>query len=238
MIPEFQSSELPRMRPKTSRNSAAENVTVPSQSAPPACGSLDSATRRTVRYDRVQPDRHVDVEDRLPADRLDQHAADHRADRDGAADRGAPDADRGAAVAAAVGRREQGQRRGEHHRPADALQPAREVEHERRGREPAQRGGGREHREADEEHAAAADPVGDRAGREQERRERQRVGVDHPLEVLERGAEVALDVRQRDVHDSDVDQEHERRDADGDEGPPLGHARHGTTRGSWVGSAQ
>src|SRR6185295_1942262 len=50
----------------------------------------------------------------------------------------------------------------------------------------------------------------------------------------ERGIQIALDVRQRDVHDRDVQQEHEGRDADGDEGPPLGHDPHGTTVGSWA----
>ena len=48
MIAPPQSSALPRMRPNTSRNRAAENVTVPSQSAPPACGSRDSSTRCSV----------------------------------------------------------------------------------------------------------------------------------------------------------------------------------------------
>ena len=49
--------------------------------------------------------------------------------------------------------------------------------------------------EADHEHAAAADAVGERAAGEQQRRERERVGVDHPLQVGEVGAEVALDRR-------------------------------------------
>src|SRR5919197_719550 len=49
MIAPFQSSALPRISPNTSRNSAAENVKVPVQSAAPACGSLDSSTRWSVR---------------------------------------------------------------------------------------------------------------------------------------------------------------------------------------------
>ena len=73
----------------------------PSQSTPPACGSLrlGHAPAASAQI-AATPDRDVDEEDRLPADRLDEHAADQRADRDGAADRGAPDAERGAAVAA------------------------------------------------------------------------------------------------------------------------------------------
>ena len=48
----LQSSALPRMRPNTSRNRAAENVTVPSQSAPPACGSRDSCHAPQRQRDR------------------------------------------------------------------------------------------------------------------------------------------------------------------------------------------
>ena len=49
------------------------------------------------------------------------------------------------------------------------------------------------------------------AGGEHARRERQRVGVDHPLQLGERRVERALDRRQRDVHDRDVEQQHEDR---------------------------
>src|SRR5436305_549974 len=51
--------------------------------------------------------------------------------------------------------------------------------------------------------------------------EGQRIGVNHPLEVREAGAEALADGRQRDVDDRDVEQEHERRHAHRDEGPPL-----------------
>ena len=67
----------------------------------------------------------------------------------------------------------------------------------------------------------APEAVGERAGRQLERGERERVGVDHPLQVGQRGVQRLLDVRQRDVHDRDVEQEHEGADGDGDQGPPL-----------------
>ena len=86
--------------------------------------------------------------------------------------------------------------------------------------------------EADHEHEPPADTVGERAAREQQRGERERVGVDHPLQVAEVGAEVALDRGQRDVHDRDVEQQHERRRAYGDQGPPLAvHSADSTTQG-------
>ncbi len=51
--------------------------------------------------------------------------------------------------------------------------------------------------------------VGRAAAEEEEAAEDQRVGADHPLEVLLREPEVELDRRQRDVHDRDVEHDHE-----------------------------
>src|ERR1041385_6525001 len=45
--------------------------------------------------------------------------------------------------------------------------------------------------------------------------QRQRVGVDDPLEVRQAGAERLLNVWERDVHDRDVEQEHEDAGAEG-----------------------
>ena len=53
----------------------------------------------------------------------------------------------------------------------------------------------------------------------------QRVGVDDPLHVGEAPAELAPDVRQRDVHDRHVQEQHEGRETGRQQGPPL--ARHG-----------
>ena len=77
----------------------------------------------------------------------------------------------------------------------------------------------REDDDADEEEEPAAVAVGERAGGQDQRCERERVGVDHPLQPGQARVQVALDVRQRDVDDRDVEQEHERRRADGDERP-------------------
>ena len=76
----------------------------------------------------------------------------------------------------------------------------------------------------DDEHPPPADQVGHRAGRQQERRERECVGVDDPLEIGEARAEIALDRGQRDVDDRHVEQQHESRQAHRDERPPLAHA--------------
>src|SRR5262249_26061154 len=73
----------------------------------------------------------------------------------------------------------------------------------------------------DGEEAAPPEQIGERPADQQERGQCQRVGVDHPLKIGERGIEAALDVGQRDVYDRDVQQEHEDAGADRDQRPPL-----------------
>ena len=94
---------------------------------------------------------------------------------------------------------------GEHHRAADALQAAGKVEEGRVGGERAEQRGEREDPQPDREHAPAPEPVGQRAGGEDECRQGEGVGVDHPLQVGEAAAEVLLDRGQRRVDDGDVE---------------------------------
>ena len=115
---------------------------------------------------------------------------------------------------------EQGQRGGEHHRAAGALNAAGDVQHERGLGDPADQRGDRENDEADREDHAAAQAIGERPGRQQQGAQRQRVGVDHPLQVGEARMQSGLDPRQRDIHDRDVEQQHEGRDRNGYQ-PPL-----------------
>ena len=89
------------------------------------------------------------------------------------------------------------------------------------GRQAGGRRGEREDDDADQEDAAAAEDVAEApAGREQHR-EGERVAVDRPLQAGDRGAEVLLDRRQRDVHDGVVEHDHEQREAHRSERPPL-----------------
>jgi hypothetical protein len=123
-----------------------------------------------------------------------------------------------------VGGREQRQRRGEHDRAADALDPARQRQERRIARDAAQQRAEREDDDAGGEHDPPPDAVGDHARREQESGERQRVRVDHPLQIGQAGAERSLDVGERDDNDRDVEQEHEDAERHGCERPPLaGH---------------
>src|SRR6266508_1876080 len=75
--------------------------------------------------------------------------------------------------------------------------------------------------QADGEHRTAAQPVRECAGRQQQAGERQRVSVDHPLQVGEARIQVGRDRRQRDIHDRDVHEQHEDRQTGHKQGPPL-----------------
>ncbi len=82
--------------------------------------------------------------------------------RDGRAGRGAPDAERRAAILAAVGAGEERERAREHQARADALHATGEVEHQWRGGQPAQERGGREDADADHVDPPPPDAVGQR----------------------------------------------------------------------------
>ena len=71
----------------------------------------------------------------------------------------------------------------------------------------------------------ASGAVAERGAGEQEDRERQGVGVDGPLELLERGAEVHVDGRERGGHDEVVEHHHEQGDGRHHERPERVGAR-------------
>ena len=75
-----------------------------------------------------------------------------------------------------------------------------------------ERGEQRHHGERDDpepEHAGGPEAVGERAARQQQRRERHGVGVDRPLLPRHRTAQRAGDVRQCHVEDRAVEQNHQ-----------------------------
>jgi len=83
--------------------------------------------------------------------------------------------------------------------------------------------GQREHNQSGDIHPLESEDIGCRAHAEQERRQRERVDVDHPLHLTERRPQIPEHRGQRDVDDRDVDQQHERPEADRDERQPLAH---------------
>ena len=82
-------------------------------------------------------------------------------------------------------------------------------------REPAGQRGEREDRDAHDEDEPASVRVGELAADEHEGGEGERVAGDDPLELGQLHAEVALDRRQRDVHDGVVEHDHEQPERDG-----------------------
>ncbi len=105
--------------------------------------------------------------------------------------------------------------------PPSALDEARDDQHRLVVREPAQRGGGGEHRDAGEEHALAADEVAESPGEQQEAAERDHVRVDHPAEIRLREVQVVLDPGERDVDDRAVERVHQHREAHDDQRDPA-----------------
>ena len=160
--------------------------------------------------ERRDTDRHVHEEDPLPGEEVGQDPA-HQDARGGAdaADR-APRAERDVAVAPFVERRRQDrERRRRDRRGAEALQrPGGDERRVAPGEAAEERADG-EDDEPRHEDAAPAEDVGQAAAEQEEPPEHERVGADDPLQVLLREVEVGLDRRQRDVHDRDVENDHE-----------------------------
>ena len=104
---------------------------------------------------------------------------------------------------------------------AQALHGARDDERGLVGRQAAGQRGEREQQHPGHEDAPAPEQVGRAAAQQQEAREGQRVGVDHPLQVDGGEAQILADRRERDVHDRDVEDDHELRQAGQGQNPAL-----------------
>src|SRR6266540_1366915 len=154
--------------------------------------ALPNDPRRQREHERSN--RNVDEEDPLPPQVLRQHAAGEHADGGAAAAERTPDPERLVPVRALLeARHHDRERRRRDDRAAESLHAAGGDQHPLRLGEPAHEGGEREERDADDEDAPAAEQVGRPAAEEQEAAERDRVGGDHPLQVLAREVERAPD---------------------------------------------
>ena len=213
---DVQPRSLPRTMPHTSPARPAVASVAPTRSSRTP-GPWLSSSRRLGEHDRDDADGDVEPEDPVPRDAVDDRAADQRAGRDGDAGDAGPDAERHAALAFGERRGQQRQRQRRDDRAADALDGAgRDQRVGGRGQR-GRRGGGGEQPEAEPEHAAAAEPVAERRPGQEQHRERQRVRVHEPLQVVDRGAQVAPDARQGGRHDEVVEHRHEQREAGHDQ---------------------
>ena len=206
----LQPSELPCTRPQTRPSRP------PLASPRPGRSSALSGPWRLVEHPRErehrEPDRHVQPEDPLPRDPVDDGAADERAGRDCETGDSRPGAERHAALLRGERGGEERQRQRHDDGAADPLDGARCDQRPHRGRQRRRRGGGGEQDEPDDEHAAAAEAVAECGAGEEEDGEGERVRVHRPLELLDRRAEVGADHGQRGRDHEVVQHDHEQRD--------------------------
>ena len=172
-------------------------------------------------------EREVDQEDRPPRHRIDQIAAQQRPDRGRHAAQARPGADRACTITGPEARLDHREAAGRQQRSADALQQPREDQHLGVRCDRAQQRGGGEHADPDHEDAAAPEAVAQRPAEQDQRRERQQVAVEHPLQVAGGRVEVTTDVGQRDVDHGAVEE--------GEAGPQDGDGQHPVTGGTVVG---
>ncbi len=166
-------------------------------------------------------DRDVHEEDPAPVDVVGDQPTEQRADGERHRRDAGPDADRHPPLTRRERRGDYPQRRRVHDRRAEPLNRAGADQEVGARREAAGERRQREDRQADDEQPAPAEVVGELSAREHERRERQRIGDDDPLELRLIGIERPLNGRQRDVHDRVVEHDHEQPEGDGHERPPL-----------------
>ncbi len=156
-----------------------------------------------------QADRDVEPEDPVPVQALHHGTTDQRAAGDGQAADGAPDADRGGAPLGRECGGQDGQAQRGNQRGAQALDGPRADQQAGVRRQRACRRRGGEQEQTGDVHAAAAEPVAERRGRDDSRGEGQRVGVDSPLQRRDAAAEAGVDGRQRRYHHERVESCHE-----------------------------
>ncbi len=178
--------------------------------------------QRLAERQRGEPDRDVDEEDPVPAERLGEYAAGQQAER-AAGDRHEHVR---AHRAGAIGRLgELGDDDREDHRRlergADALQEAGADQETLGWRDAAQHRRDGEDDQAEHEHALATDEIAEPSGQQQEAAERDQERVDHPGEVALGEVQIVLDRRERDVHDRRVEHDHQLRQADDHERHPA-----------------
>ena len=171
------------IKPKATPARPAKASSAPGQSMPRRRLGID-AFRQTAPGDPEggEAEHRVDEEDRLPGQVIDDPAAQQRADGGGDGGEARPGADGAAAFALGKGGADQGQRTGNEQRRADALHRPRGDQLRGIAREAAAQRGQAEQGDAGDEDAAPAQPVAGGAAHQQEGREAERVGVDHPLQ--------------------------------------------------------
>ena len=176
---------------------------------PPAAGrpALDQVAAR--EHDRRDADRHVDEEDEPPVADGDQNPAERGAEP---GRRGGDGGQQRHAVRAALGRERvehQGERRRDEQRRPERLEHAERRQRAGRRGDRAQHRRDREQLEPADEDPPPPDEIGQPSRRDEEGREDDVVGVEHPRQGRDRRVGIrARDVREGDVDDRGVDERH------------------------------
>jgi hypothetical protein len=169
-----------------------------------------------------EPDRDVHEEDPLPAEVRREDAAEDHADRRSRPGDRAQHAERLVPLGAfREGHARNREDRWRQDRARSALRHANRDQHPRRGGEACKQRREREQGEPDHEHPPPAEDVTRAAAEKQEAAEGQGVAADDPLQVLRGGeVEILLDRGQRDIHDRNVEHDHQVGDAQNGERLP------------------
>lgn len=166
-------------------------------------------------------DEDIDPESPAPAEVGREVAAKDRTDSRSRACDAAPDAECHCTVAAFIGRDEKRRGRREHQCRADSLDDrlAPDQHADRVGIRCDERADCEDHR-AEHEHFPAAIEIPEPSAGDREGREHQSISRDNPLYVLDIGAEIADDRRERDIEKRRVDDDDsERERKHGERGP-------------------
>ena len=177
--------------------------------------------------DRGEPeagDRRLHEEDRPPVEELGEDSS--QSGSDGYADRPRPGPDGGASMHGAGQRTQDRKGTGEEERCAEPLDAAKGEQRLQVPGKPAADRGAEEEREA-AGRLEAREAARDRDQRQRGDRDHQVVGRDHPRDADDRGAEVRVQLRQREDDDRRVRERDGDRRREGDsrgEGQPTGHS--------------
>jgi hypothetical protein len=167
-----------------------------------------------------QPDRDVDDEDPPPVGVRHKDPAERRPGDGGQAGDRTPDPKSGAA---SIGRErgdDDGHRLRHQHGGADALHRPERDQQRRVWRQPTRQAGEGEHHDASDEQVALTTEVTQSTGRDQQHRQHEDVRVDHPKDLVQRGAQIADHAGDGDVDDRQVEQGHEEAQRQGDQDRP------------------
>ena len=211
------------MMVKTSSAMVADDSTRPGMSGAAASGSFEVGTTSATRIAAAAATGAMAMKMLRPAEVLQQPAAHDRPHRDGHARDRAPQSD-GASPFPSLGEDvgDQRERRRECHGGAQPHHRPGRDELRRAGREAAGQAGGAEHGQSGQQHALAAEPVGQAAEGEQQRGEDEVEGVDDPLQLSGGGMQLAHQGGKRHVHQGRVQVDEERCEQQRDENQGLG----------------